>query len=105
MCGPEPRSLISLLNAAKEQPVALAIAAKILGSLTIAIAPKQRKRWLILAVPGLQITDLCSLVTEIDEINAQLTAITPPDTSITALRLFSGERPTRASGLTTDPGV
>jgi hypothetical protein len=38
MCGPEPRSLISLLNAAKEQPVALAIAAKILGSLTTAVA-------------------------------------------------------------------
>jgi hypothetical protein len=105
MCSSEPRSLISLLNAVKEQPAALTIAAKILGSLTIAIAPKQRKRWLILAVPGVQITDLCSLMPETDEINAQLTVITPPDTSITALRLFSGVRPTRASGLPTDPRV
>jgi hypothetical protein len=34
MCSSEPRSLISLLNAAKEQPAGLAIAAEILGSLS-----------------------------------------------------------------------
>jgi hypothetical protein len=56
MRSSEPRSLISLLNAEKEQPARLAIAAEILGFRCMTIAPKQRKHWLILAVPGLQIT-------------------------------------------------
>jgi hypothetical protein len=50
MCSSEPRSLISLLNAAKKQLARSAIAAEILAFRRTAIAPKQRKRWLILAV-------------------------------------------------------
>jgi hypothetical protein len=53
MCSSEPRSLISLLNAAKEQPAALVTPAEILAFRRITIAPKQRIRWLILAVPRL----------------------------------------------------
>jgi hypothetical protein len=56
MCSSEPRSLISLLNAAKEQPASSAIAAEIPAFGRMTITSKQRKRWLILAVPGLQIT-------------------------------------------------
>jgi hypothetical protein len=53
MCSPEPRPLISQLNPAKEQPSALAIAAKTLAFLCMPTAQKQRNRWLILAVPWL----------------------------------------------------
>jgi hypothetical protein len=60
MCSSEPRSLISLLNVLKEQPARLTIAAEIPAFGRMTITPKQRKRWLILAVPGLQITATCS---------------------------------------------
>jgi hypothetical protein len=58
LCSSDPRSLISLLNAAKEQPARSAIAAEIPAFGRMTITPKQRKRWLILAVPGLQITSM-----------------------------------------------
>jgi hypothetical protein len=53
MCSSEPRSLISLLNAAKEQPAGLAIAAGILAFRRMAAAREQQNRWLILSDPGL----------------------------------------------------
>jgi hypothetical protein len=43
MCSSEPRSLISLLNAAKEQPSALAIAAEFLTFGPRLSREKQRK--------------------------------------------------------------
>jgi hypothetical protein len=68
MCGSEPRSLISLLNAAKEQPADLAIAAGILAIRLIAMARKQRTRWLILAVPmAVNDTNVISLISNINQ--------------------------------------
>jgi hypothetical protein len=52
MCSSGPHALIWLLNAAKEQPAASVIAAEIFAFRGIATARKQRKRWLILAVPS-----------------------------------------------------
>jgi hypothetical protein len=74
----EPRSLISLLNAAKEQPARLAIAAGILAIRPIAMVRKQRTRWLILAVNH---TNVISLILEYK--SEQTDQIAP-------LRLFSG---------------
>jgi hypothetical protein len=68
MCSSEPRSLISLLNAAKEQPAGLAIAAGILAIRLIAMARKQRTRWLILAVPmAVNDTNVISLISNINQ--------------------------------------
>jgi hypothetical protein len=87
MCSSEPRSLISLLNAAKEQPAGLAIVARILAIRLIAMARKQRTRWLILAVPmAVNHTNVISLILEYkSELIAQTDHIAP-------LRLFSGHR-------------
>jgi hypothetical protein len=85
MCSSEPRSLISLLNAAKEQPAGLAIAAGIFAIRLIAMARKQRTRWLILAVPmAVNDTNVISLISKYkSELIARTDHIAP-------LRLFSG---------------
>jgi hypothetical protein len=85
MCSSELRSLISLLNAAKEQPARLTIAAEIPAFGRMTITPKQQKRRLILAVRvAANHTNVISLILEHkSELTAQTHYIAP-------LRLFSG---------------
>jgi len=63
MCFYERRSLISLLNAAKEQPLPLAMPPKS-SALADDHPSKQRKRGLIMTVPGDKSANLCSSVTK-----------------------------------------